>query len=202
MAVGCNRHMHVFLMGVRAVAVIALLLCLIAHGYTIYKSSTDDWFTDCSECKNKAGACPGSRGKPTGEETCVECCCDCSMRETATFYMRRSYSMCFAALALAAEAELDCLSYRTDPAKPPLFLILKYYWARGVLMIFVGFLTVESGEAPGGSEVDGKGITFVKGAGWTLLAVGIVNIILSLACGITVKDDEEQGGQRRGSTRA
>ena len=42
------------LVTLRVVAALALLLCLIAHGITIYKSKADTWFVKCGDCKNLA----------------------------------------------------------------------------------------------------------------------------------------------------
>eukprot|EP01065_Artemidia_motanka_P030043 TRINITY_DN3606_c0_g1_i1.p2 TRINITY_DN3606_c0_g1~~TRINITY_DN3606_c0_g1_i1.p2 ORF type:complete len:225 (+),score=50.52 TRINITY_DN3606_c0_g1_i1:55-675(+) len=186
MAVGVNGCVHKLLVGFRVLAVLALLLCLVAHVVTLYKSKKDTWYVDCSECKNPP-PCPGDSAQSGGDRDCVKCCCGCTLKQEIFFYILRFYSLCFIVLALLAEAELDWFSQRRAAGQqPPFFLVLKYYWARGMLMVFVGFLTLESSVAPD----DPTANDFAYGAGWTLLAIGGVYVLLSLIPGLTRSRDE------------
>eukprot|EP01062_Namystynia_karyoxenos_P080718 TRINITY_DN8733_c0_g1_i1.p1 TRINITY_DN8733_c0_g1~~TRINITY_DN8733_c0_g1_i1.p1 ORF type:complete len:228 (+),score=98.34 TRINITY_DN8733_c0_g1_i1:77-685(+) len=190
MAIGSTRCVHQFLIGLRVVAAAALLLCLAAHCVTIYKSQKDTWFVKCADCKNNRVSCPGDN-EGDADTDCVKCCCDCTLKQQAFFYILRAYSLCFIFLSMLAEAELSWFSQRTATGRPPPLLALKYYWARGMLMIFIGFLTVESSVSPDDPTANG----FADGAGWTLLGIGGLYVILSCIPGLTQRKDPHGGLQ-------
>lgn len=146
---------------ISVVVVLLAVVCLIANIVTCVKASNETWFTRCRDCKRGGG-----------EKTCGKhCCADCTVYDAAIFYTLRIFSMLFCILAACAEAPaLEMLR--------KLFTVFDFFWGRGVLQIFVGFLTLTGNLAP--KNPDDAWI--VSALGWLLIICGAVHLCLACCC--------------------
>lgn len=98
-------------------------------------------------------------------------CKNCGAKEAAFFYIMRIYSMVFC--IIIGLAEYRGFEWFHDGIK-----VLRYYWGRGFLQVFVGFLTVTGDVAP-----DSSTTTLVASIiGYVLMGCGGLHFLLSLLC--------------------
>lgn len=146
-------------------AVIAALACFAANLTTTIKASTETWFVPCSKCKGRGG------DKECGNSCCQDGTPQCSTKQAAFFYILRIYSMLFAVMCVMGE--VTALSWYFEYLK-----VFRFYWGRGLLHIFVGFMTINGNVAPD----DKDAATFAEILGWIIISMGGVHIILSALC--------------------
>ena len=171
MAFGWSQRtcMQKFALVVAIVAFVVMLICLISNIVTLAQAVNQTWYTRCSDC---------------GEKECVKCCQTCTRKDALMFYFMRGFSMLFCALGMMAEVYVFKFFRK-------LFMIFKYAWGRGLLQIFVGFLTLTGNLfAPG----DEDAAAIAAGFGWVAIACGVVHLFLSCLC---FKEYSEVGDDMR-----
>jgi hypothetical protein len=171
--------MQKFALIVAIIAVIIMAVCLIANIVTTAQASEETWFVRCSDCERHGG-----------EEECGESCCThCTRKDAFIFYTMRAYSMLFCIMAIVAEIYVLKFFRR-------LFVIFKYACGRGLLQIFVGFLTLTGNLAPD----DPDAAEIIAGVGWLGIVCGIVHLFLSCCCFHEYKDVQEEHTQSKSDT--
>lgn len=153
--------MQRFALIVAIAAMIIVLLCLISNIVTTVRAADETWFTRCTKCKRFGG------DKECGDK----CCSNCTWKDGFFFYTLRAFSMLFCLLAMAAEVPMLTFFRK-------LFHIFQFAWGRGLLQIFVGFLTLTGNLAPDNEDT----ANIVAGIGWIAIGLGIVHLFLSCLC--------------------
>mmetsp|Transcript_7604 Transcript_7604/g.23721 ORF Transcript_7604/g.23721 Transcript_7604/m.23721 type:complete len:225 (-) Transcript_7604:26-700(-) len=173
MAFGWSQRtgMQKFALIVAIIAVIVMAVCLVANIVTTAQAAEETWFVRCDDCERNGG----------DEECGDKCCSKCTRKDAWLFYTMRAYSMLFCILAIVAEVYTLKFFRR-------LFAIFKYAWGRGLLQIFVGFLTLTGNLAPD----DPDAATIIAGVGWVGIVLGIVHLFLSCCCFKEYKDVAEE----------
>ena len=94
-----------------------------------------------------------------------------SGQKKVVFFVGRSYAILFCAVVILAEFHnLDVLN--------TYFKAFRFFFVRGALQIFVGFMTLQGDSSPGDSSAGAA----TAAVGWVLIGVGILHLLLSFAC--------------------
>eukprot|EP00760_Papus_ankaliazontas_P002691 PhM_4_TR11235/c0_g2_i1/m.74077 len=142
---------------VMIIAMACIMACAAANIAIIVKSVEDTWFTPCGECADP-------------KTKCVKCCLDCpSLKQKSFFYLDRGFMVLWCFLALAAETKLAAFSRYLK--------VLDFYFARGILHVFIGVSTIEQLLSP-----DKTLNKFIDACGYALIAMGFCHILLSCVC--------------------
>lgn len=154
------------------------LVCLIGNIFVAVRAKQETWFTNCNDCKYKGGS---------GTEDCDKCCAYCTWKDPFFFYVMRTYSMLFCLLVILAEFPI------IKPLRS-MMKVLKYYWGRGILQLFVGFLTLIGGIAPD----DPDAAAFIDAVGWIMIGLAALTFLMTLLCikdysDLTPEEREAQG---------
>jgi hypothetical protein len=160
---------------VMVLAFVILFIALALNCYVIYLSTSDTWFTKCSDCKSPVTSPPaGGNGTPAatasggGTKNCVKCCKDCNLKDEVFFYIMRGYNMLFILVGLVAELRIPIFY---DYAK-----VCAFYLPRGFFHIFIGLMTVTS------TLPDPQGAIFADIVGYAVVAIGVIHFLLGLLC--------------------
>jgi uncharacterized membrane protein YgcG len=162
------------------VAGILISACMVANIATAVIAATDKWFVRCENCHEYSNT--------TEQQKCTEnCCTECDKKDQAFFYIFRIYSVLFCLLAIVAEFPFK--AFRAA------FRVLSWYWGRGLLQIWIGFLTVTGNVSP----KDADAAWWCSVAGYALMIMGGIHLVLTCICfkdKSSSRDDEEF--ERRG----
>jgi hypothetical protein len=139
-----------------------IVVCLISNIVCTQKAADESWFVRCNDCK---------RDSKSSSSKCTKCCSKCSRKDGIIFYAMRGFSMLFCLLAIVAE--FPQLTYFRM-----LMAVFKYYWGRGLLQIFLGFLTLTGNLAPDDSDA----ASAVAALGWIAIGCGVLHLFLSCLC--------------------
>jgi hypothetical protein len=137
--------------------------------YIIYRADTDTWFTRCNECQRQGG-----------KEPCDKCCQDCNKADEVFFYVNRAYTMAFTLVAMVSEIKPEQLI--------KWFKICGFYFSRGMLIVFIGLLCVQS------SLADPSGEIYADILGWSMIFVGLFNFFMGFCCPSDMGDEDKEGG--------
>jgi hypothetical protein len=143
------------------ISIVVTIICIISASVCTQKAVDETWFVKCTDCKSRGGS----------KECKKTCCLNCATKDAIIFYALRGFCMLFALLSIAAE--FPAFSYFRS-----LFGIFKYYWGRGLLQMFVGFLTLTGNAAPD----DPDAAVMVAALGWIAIGYGCVQIFFSCLC--------------------
>ena len=166
MAWGDRSCIQQFVLIVSIIAVLCTLASLAANIATMVKASKEGWYSRCT------------KEKPRSADW--KCCQDCNTKDAVFFYILRVYTSLFCIMAILAE--IPGLDWYRD-----FFRVFSYFWGRGFLQVFVGFLTVTGNVAPD----DPTAGDFAAIIGYILIAVGFLHFILACLC------FKEYSGERR-----
>ena len=159
--------MQKFLLIVSIIVVIVVTGVFCVNLATAIIAGTKHWFTrkdDCAEIQD-----------PADRAICNENgCTDCDIKDEAFFYIFRIYSMFFC--VMAAVAEFPRFKFFQES-----FKIFRYFWGRGFLHIFLGFLTISG--ASQNNHANEKDTQLVAQIfGYIMMGLGVMHMVFSCLC--------------------
>ena len=153
---------------------LCILVCMGVNIATGVKAATDHWFVQCRNCDRYEG---------NDVAKCQANCCDsCGKKEEAFFYIYRIYSVLFSMLAILAEFPKFKFFRKS-------FRIFKFYWGRGFLQVFIGFITVTGNVSPKNPDA----ALWAEIIGYCLMVLGLLHCFMSCLC-FKDKSDQEHSG--------
>eukprot|EP01062_Namystynia_karyoxenos_P070196 TRINITY_DN65587_c0_g1_i1.p1 TRINITY_DN65587_c0_g1~~TRINITY_DN65587_c0_g1_i1.p1 ORF type:complete len:342 (+),score=108.60 TRINITY_DN65587_c0_g1_i1:87-1112(+) len=174
------------LIALKLLAVIGVIMCAAANIMAMDDAVQNTWFVPCEDCRQYGG-----------DRDCKKCCANnCTIKKEAFFYILRLYSLAFCILSCFSmlPSKMGCLTFRWTWMY---FRILKSFLGRGLLHIFIGFMTVESNPLSDDSSSE----KYTEVVGYIVMALGGVHLVLACLCFADEPPDwDEQEGDEVGMT--